>query len=88
MATQSATVRAIGPTWSKLGASGKTPSIATRPCVGLKPAIPQQAAGMRIEPPLSVPRAASASPVTSATAEPPLDPPGIRPGSSGLTTSP
>ena len=88
IAAHSATVRAIGPAWSKLGASGKTPSIGTRPCVGLKPTIPQHAAGMRIEPPVSVPSAASHRPAASAAAEPPLEPPGMRSGSSGLTTSP
>ena len=48
--------------------------------VGLKPTTPQQAAGMRIEPPESVPSAASASPRATAAAEPPLDPPAMRPG--------
>src|SRR2546421_108254 len=87
-ATHSSTVRAIGPTWSKLGASGKQPSIETSPYVGLKPTTPQQAAGMRIEPPESVPRAASTSPVASAAAEPPDDPPAIRPGATGFGTVP
>ena len=61
IAVQSPTVRAIGPTWSQLGASGKQPSSETRPYVGLKPTIPQHAAGMRIEPPESVPSAVSAT---------------------------
>ena len=74
------TSRAIGPTWSKLGASGKQPSAETSPYVGLKPTIPQQAAGIRIEPPESVPSAASASPAASAAAEPPLDPTCDAPG--------
>ena len=66
----------------------EAPSVETSPKVGLKPTMPQQAAGMRIDPPLSVPSAASAMPATSAAAEPPLDPPGIRPGNAGLTASP
>jgi hypothetical protein len=70
----------MGPTWSKLGASGKTPSSETSPYVGLKPTTPQQAAGIRIDPPESVPSAASASPAASAAADPPLEPPAIRPG--------
>ncbi len=85
---QPATSRAIGPAWSKLGASGKTPSIGTSPYVGLNPAMPQQAAGMRIEPPVSVPSAPSASPATSAAAEPPLEPPAVRPGNDGFGTTP
>src|SRR3954447_12920825 len=86
--TQPATSRAIGPAWSKLGASGNTPSIGTRPYVGLNPAIPQHAAGIRIEPPVSVPVAPSASPSTSAAADPPLDPPAVRPGYAGFGTTP
>jgi hypothetical protein len=54
----------------------------------LNPTIPQQAAGIRIEPPESVPSAASASPAASAAAEPPLDPPAIRPGATGFGTVP
>jgi hypothetical protein len=54
----------------------------------LKPTIPQHAAGIRIEPPLSDPSAASARPAASAAAEPPLDPPAIRPGASGFGTVP
>src|SRR5205085_4854530 len=87
-ATHSPTVRAIGPTWSKLGASGKQPSVDTRSYVGLKPTIPQHAAGIRIEPPESVPSAASARPATSAAAEPPLEPPAIRPAATGFGTVP
>jgi hypothetical protein len=54
----------------------------------LKPTIPQHAAGIRIEPPESVPSAASARPAASAAAEPPLEPPAIRPGASGFGTVP
>ena len=50
--------------------------------------MPQNAAGIRIEPPLSVPSAASASPAASAAAEPPLEPPAIRPGATGFGTQP
>jgi hypothetical protein len=85
---QAETERAIGPTVSKLGASAKTPSAETRPHVGLKPTTPQQAAGRRIEPALSVPSATSHRPAARAAPFPPLDPPGIRPASSGLTTAP
>ena len=50
--------------------------------------MPQQAAGMRTEPPVSVPRATSASPSATTTAEPLEEPPGTRAGSSGLTGVP
>ena len=54
----------------------------------MKPTIPQHAAGIRIEPPESVPSAYSASPAAIAAAEPPLDPPAMRPGYRGLGTVP
>ena len=43
---------------------------------------------MRIEPPVSVPSAASARPAASAAAEPPLEPPDVRPGAAGFGTVP
>src|SRR5262245_47082769 len=64
---------AIGPAWSKLGASGNTPSVETSPYVGLKPTVPQQAAGIRIDQPETVPRAHSARPAATEDAEPPHD---------------
>ena len=41
---------------------------------------------MRIEPPVSLPMAMGTIPAATAAPEPPLDPPGIRPGSQGLET--
>src|SRR2546430_5546842 len=83
-----ATSAPSGPTVSMEGASGYTPSSGTRPQVVFRPAIPQQAAGIRTEPPVSVPRAASASPRAIATAEPLDDPPGTRRGSTGFSGVP
>ena len=87
-ATRPATFLAIGPTVSMLGASGHTPVSGIRPQVVLRPAIPQHAAGIRIEPPVSEPYETSASPLATATAEPLDEPPGTRSGSSGLTGVP
>ena len=56
--------------------------------VVLRPAIPQNAEGMRIEPPLSEPKAMSAAPVATATAEPLEEPPGTSVGLRGLTGVP
>ena len=42
--------------------------------------MPQAAAGMRIDPPVSVPIVASAMPAATLAADPPLDPPGDRDG--------
>src|SRR6266568_5034967 len=83
-----ATSAPSGPTVSRDGASGYTPSTGTRPQVVFRPAIPQQAAGIRTEPPVSVPRATSASPAATATAEPLDDPPGSRRGSAGFAGVP
>src|SRR3954465_13977513 len=60
------------------------PSVLIRPYVGFRPETPQKLAGMRIEPPVSVPSASATAPVASATAEPPLLPPGTRSGSYGF----
>jgi hypothetical protein len=56
--------------------------------VGLSPTTPQQAAGIRMEPPVSDPSAASASPAASAAADPPLEPPAVRSGAIGFGTVP
>ena len=53
----SRTRRVIGPTWSSDPASGTTPRVLTRPNVGLRPTMPQHAAGWRIDPPVSEPMA-------------------------------
>src|SRR6185312_5375669 len=86
-AAASRTVRASGPlvekpSWPPNGASD------TRPRAGLIPKTPQHDAGMRIEPPPSVPCAAGARHDATATAAPPLDPPGVRSVLHGLRHAP
>ena len=54
----------------------------------LSPTRPQQAAGMRIEPPPSEPWAIGTIPAATAAAAPPEDPPGVRPVSQGLRVGP
>src|SRR3954469_16300509 len=56
----------------------------TRPYVGLSPTTPQNAAGWRIDPPVSVPRLTVARPAATAAALPPELPPGTREVSHGL----
>jgi hypothetical protein len=56
--------------------------------VGRMLAIPQSAAGTRMDPPVSVPRAAGARRAATAAALPPLEPPGMRVGSYGLCAGP
>ena len=65
-----------------------TPCLLTRPKVGLSPAVPQYDAGMRIDPPVSLPMAMKAMPDATAAADPPLDPPGMHSMSQGLRTAP
>src|SRR5260370_8329211 len=50
--------------------------------------MPQYAAGIRIEPPVSVPSARSQAPAATSAADPPEDPPEVREGSRGLRVSP
>src|SRR4051795_10751491 len=50
--------------------------------------MPQKPAGMRIEPPPSVPVASGPMPAATAAAAPPLDPPAVREGSHGLRVTP
>jgi hypothetical protein len=50
----------------------------------LRPTTPQNAAGWRIEPPVSVPSEAGHSPAATAADEPPELPPGTRPVFHGL----
>ena len=56
----------------------------TRPRVGLSPTSPQQAAGMRIEPPPSLPCAIGTMPAATAAAAPPEEPPGGARGVPGV----
>src|SRR5689334_6621034 len=76
--------RVIHPTVSNDGASGSTPSTGTTPCVGRRPNSPQQLAGTRIEPPVSVPSPMSASPAATAEAGPLDEPPVTSPGAAGF----
>ena len=54
------------------------PAMGTRPCVGLNPANPHRAEGMRTEPPVSVPMPSAAMPSVTDTAAPLDEPPGMR----------
>ena len=72
----SLTFRVIGPIWSRLDEKAINPYRDTRPYVGLKPTTPLNAAGCRIEPPVSEPKAAINSPEATAAAGPPEEPPG------------
>ncbi|MCY1307662.1 hypothetical protein D9M70_576010 [compost metagenome] len=68
----------MGPTVSSVGDRGTTPAVLHRPAVGRSPQTWLKAAGMRIEPLVSEPMAAAAKLEATATALPPLEPPGTR----------
>src|SRR5207253_2711287 len=78
----------IGPGQSSEGASGMTPSSGSAPWVGFRPAMPQKELGIRIDPPVSVPRATGTTPAPTAAPDPPLDPPVIRVRSHGFAVGP
>ena len=84
MSATSSTLRAIGPTVSSVGTSGKTPSVEMSPHWDFSPTTSHAADGNRIEQPVSVPSASSQSPAASAAAEPDDDPPVVFPGCVGL----
>src|ERR1700704_6043080 len=62
--------------------------LGTRPGEVRTPTTPQNAAGRRSEPPRSVPWASGPRPVASATAPPPVEPPGVSAGFHGLRVTP
>ena len=63
-------------------------AVETRPRSGLSPNSPQQADGIRIEPPPSPPMPTGTIPAATATAVPPLEPPGVCSGFHGLRVIP
>src|SRR6476661_2418161 len=87
-AAPSRTVRAIGPLVPRPSEPEPYGAGETRPREGLRPNRLQHDAGMRIEPPPSLPCATGARPPATAAAAPPLEPPGVRDVSQGLRQSP
>src|SRR5579872_714724 len=81
---QQETLTPIGPTESSVVESGVAPARGIRNCVGFKPARPQKAAGIRTDPPVSVPIATAAIPSATEIGAPDEEPPGIRLRSQGL----
>jgi hypothetical protein len=63
-------------------------SCGTRPSVCLNPTTPQHAAGIRLDPPPSVPTPIGPSPAATAAAAPPDDPPQVRARFHGLAVRP
>ena len=87
-AARSATVRVARPMLMKFENCSTAVSFGIRPSVGFRPSTPQALAGMRDEPAPSVVTASGPMPAATATAPPPLDPPGDRAVSQGLRVKP
>ena len=75
----SATVRPIGPCTDTCDQPIAAGHVGTRPGVGRRPTTLQNAAGLRSEPPMSLPSASGTNPAASAAAAPPEDPPADSP---------
>ncbi len=84
----SSTLRASGPKWEIESKTVGRISMGMRPSAGFSPTMPQKDAGIRTDPPMSVPSARLTHPVATATAEPPDEPPEVRVRSRGLRVMP
>src|SRR5204863_7613638 len=82
----SATLRASGPDTDS--GDQVCPSVGTRPGDGRKPTTLQNEAGLRSDPPVSLPSAIGTMPQASATAAPPLLPPHVFETSYGFRVAP
>src|SRR6516165_9870545 len=80
----SSVVKAKSETQSRDRQAGTTPTFDTRPRLGFNPTMLLSPAGTRPEPAVSVPSASETRPAATATADPELEPPGLRLGSNGL----
>ena len=71
-------------TQSSVRHAGTTPAVEISPRLGFNPTMLLSMAGTRPEPAVSVPSASGTRPADTATADPELDPPGIRSPRIGL----
>jgi hypothetical protein len=89
---RSSTRFAIGPTWLMIACCpiGRPwpQRSGVRPAVGRIEVMPQNAAGMRSEPPMSLPRPSGEAPAAISAASPPLLPPHDRSTFHGLLVRP
>ena len=75
-------------TQSSVRQAGTTPEVEISPRLGFSPTILLSIAGTRPQPAVSVPSASGTRPADTATAEPELDPPGMRSPRIGLLGMP
>src|SRR6476660_531558 len=84
----SATVLALGPAVLSCSSTSVNGQAGTRPGLGRRPTTLQKPAGLRSDPPRSLPSARQTIRAASAAAAPPLLPPALRLGSHGLRVAP
>src|SRR3954470_16258741 len=84
----SATEPAIGPSTLSVDHAVAVGQVGTRPGDGRMPTMPQKLAGLRREPPMSLPSAIGSMCVATATAAPPLLPPHVFVLSYGFSVAP
>src|SRR5215208_2992943 len=84
----SRTVRVRAPSTRRGHVGFAKPPGSSRPRDAFKPNSPQWEAGIRIDPPPSVPCASGTMPAATHAAEPPLDPPGLYARFHGLLVGP
>ncbi len=84
----SSTVSAKTETQSRVRQAGTRPAVDTSPRLGFRPTMLLSMAGTRPEPAVSVPSAMGTRPAATATAEPELEPPGMRSGARALRGTP
>ena len=77
MSARSFTLRAMGPATLMVYQPNCSGHVGTRPTDGRMPTKLQKLAGLRSDPPKSVPSARATIPVAKATAPPPDDPPQV-----------
>ena len=85
---KSGTFRAMGPETAIVDQESPAAAWATRPGATRNPTMPQNAAGLRKEPPLSLPSAIGTMPHARLTAAPPLLPPQVFVRSCGFLVAP
>src|SRR6202012_4306477 len=84
----SSTVSEKMDTQSSVRHAGTTPAVETSPRLGFRPTMLLSIAGTRPEPAVSVPNERGTNPLDTATADPELDPPGMRSARIGLVGRP
>src|SRR3989475_12878078 len=74
----------MGPVTARVSQAQSEGEVGTRPIEGRMPTTPQNEAGIRSDPPRSVPSPSAIMPVASAAQPPPVEPPALFVGAQGV----